>query len=44
MKGGDENGGTNTQVNENKENTHSDTALFFVLRGGKSRKEHLTIS
>jgi len=34
FKGGDENGGTTKQVNENKEYPHGHVALFSVLRWG----------
>ena len=34
FKGGDENGGTTKQVNENKEYPHGHIALFLVLRWG----------
>ena len=34
FKGGDENGGTTKQVNENKEYPHGQIALLSVLRWG----------
>lgn len=38
FKGGDENGGTTKQVNENKEYPHGHIALFLVLRWGQAQK------